>query len=234
MIMRTLWNFGPLGDIDPNSPNYHDNEINAIVLEHYVHIDGDDLSFIFGDDIKPKEVKQLRNALNGIKDMKEELFNNLARFICTRIILDGPKSKIPGWNSTFPNASTIPLRCGVCGGVASEPLRKSFIDLLGFDIYSMFVMPICSNPNCFKKADKFSKNDPKFKMMQKTLAEVSGNPVVKSRFCHYCNESGPMMKCARCQAAHYCNAECQKLDWKEHKIKCKPLSDAQSSTASKK
>lgn len=40
------------------------------------------------------------------------------------------------------------------------------------------------------------------------------------------------MICGRCQATHYCNADCQKLDWKRHKRYCKRLPVAVAAPAS--
>jgi hypothetical protein len=38
--------------------------------------------------------------------------------------------------------------------------------------------------------------------------------------CSHCSKSGNAMKCGICQAAWYCNADCQKLDWDSHKASC--------------
>ncbi|KAF7302122.1 hypothetical protein MIND_00779000 [Mycena indigotica] len=40
-------------------------------------------------------------------------------------------------------------------------------------------------------------------------------------FCFYCENPGPLRKCARCEIARYCSQECQKKDWKPtHKAVC--------------
>ena len=31
------------------------------------------------------------------------------------------------------------------------------------------------------------------------------------------------MKCRGCEVVHYCSAECQKKDWKTHKVQCKSI-----------
>ena len=54
-----------------------------------------------------------------------------------------------------------------------------------------------------------------------------------SRQCTYCGQmllsSGgkeKLLSCGRCKSAHYCDKECQKLDWKEgHKLVCCPQND---------
>ena len=38
--------------------------------------------------------------------------------------------------------------------------------------------------------------------------------------CSTCGQLTPMMKCGRCQTTRYCSTDCQKADWKEHKIYC--------------
>ena len=30
-------------------------------------------------------------------------------------------------------------------------------------------------------------------------------------------------QCARCNSVHYCSKECQKSDWKRHKLYCEPV-----------
>ncbi len=38
--------------------------------------------------------------------------------------------------------------------------------------------------------------------------------------CLSCNSSAPRFQCSRCNAAAYCNAECQRAHWKTHKPDC--------------
>lgn len=40
------------------------------------------------------------------------------------------------------------------------------------------------------------------------------------RECTHCGASVKLLRCAGCQSAHYCNKECQSLDWKNHKKVC--------------
>ena len=37
----------------------------------------------------------------------------------------------------------------------------------------------------------------------------------------YGGKEGKLMKCSGCHAVHYCSSECQKADWKKHKLECK-------------
>jgi ankyrin repeat protein len=43
---------------------------------------------------------------------------------------------------------------------------------------------------------------------------------IEDHQCSHCNKSGITTKCSICQAAWYCNADCQKLDWGSHKASC--------------
>lgn len=47
-----------------------------------------------------------------------------------------------------------------------------------------------------------------------------------------CGLSTADLKCARCQGVFYCNAQCQKADWKRHKPYCKHLSSPAASSSS--
>jgi hypothetical protein len=42
-----------------------------------------------------------------------------------------------------------------------------------------------------------------------------------------CGKDMASMKCSRCQAVRYCNADCQRLHWAEHKKACKTAGAAQ-------
>ena len=39
--------------------------------------------------------------------------------------------------------------------------------------------------------------------------------------CTACGKACPFNKCGRCKNVHYCNMECQRAHWKEHKSVCK-------------
>ena len=50
--------------------------------------------------------------------------------------------------------------------------------------------------------------------------------VRKEKHCAHCGNKDPrkpLMKCSACDVTRYCNAECQKEDWKNHKKICKLL-----------
>lgn len=50
--------------------------------------------------------------------------------------------------------------------------------------------------------------------------------------CDSCRQSkGQLRKCSVCHSAQYCSVECQKADWKEHKLVCKRVTPTPSTTA---
>ncbi|KAI0270585.1 hypothetical protein BC834DRAFT_521305 [Gloeopeniophorella convolvens] len=42
--------------------------------------------------------------------------------------------------------------------------------------------------------------------------------------CGVCGKTGSLKYCAACHTARYCSPECQRSDWKKHKLSCKPFS----------
>jgi len=68
----------------------------------------------------------------------------------------------------------------------------------------------------------FTINEESLSMQQimKTIKEAQ----LKTKFCNHChNQESETLKlstCKRCKKVFYCNRECQKLDWKLHKIDC--------------
>lgn len=53
------------------------------------------------------------------------------------------------------------------------------------------------------------------------ISEVLEGTSTFQRFCFTCNKTqGKLRKCGTCQAVYYCDVECQKKNWKEHKRVC--------------
>ena len=44
--------------------------------------------------------------------------------------------------------------------------------------------------------------------------------------CFFCGKEDAINKCVKCKKAWFCNKECQKKGWKEHKSKCSELYDS--------
>ena len=53
----------------------------------------------------------------------------------------------------------------------------------------------------------------------KRMETVSSNRICD--YCSYISPDKPWGKCSACLEYRYCSKECQKVDWKEHKIACK-------------
>ena len=56
-------------------------------------------------------------------------------------------------------------------------------------------------------------------------SESSDQTKPTPRVCFNCSKSqaelpDPLKRCAKCQSEHYCSRECQKADWKVHKMVC--------------
>jgi len=57
----------------------------------------------------------------------------------------------------------------------------------------------------------------------KTHFDRNGN-LKANRVCAYCsNNEAVSQKCAQCGIAYYCNKDCQRQDWPEHKSNCSSL-----------
>ena len=53
---------------------------------------------------------------------------------------------------------------------------------------------------------------------------------VDHKVCASCDtEGGLLLKCSTCLVTYYCNADCQKTHWKQHKVSCRPPLPAVSS-----
>ncbi len=66
------------------------------------------------------------------------------------------------------------------------------------------------------------------KDLDSVQVEIQGDPTSKLKHsCLKCGNrekkdgGGKLMKCARCKSVSYCSRECQREDWKEHKVYCK-------------
>lgn len=61
-------------------------------------------------------------------------------------------------------------------------------------------------------------------MKQKIIEdEKAGSNQLPIIMCNTCNEKAGSNRCGRCHSRFYCSLDCQKLDWKDHKLTCKPI-----------
>ena len=47
---------------------------------------------------------------------------------------------------------------------------------------------------------------------------------MSTNLCGACGNSNAKFHCAKCKSVYYCNTECQKSNWPQHKVKCTPAS----------
>lgn len=73
-----------------------------------------------------------------------------------------------------------------------------------------------------KKSDEYFKNGTKQVPLNddfKNIVDLSHENFKKCNTCRI--QSTKMKKCSGCEKVYYCNAECQKKDWSNHKKECK-------------
>ena len=59
---------------------------------------------------------------------------------------------------------------------------------------------------------------------------VQGRPTCARAFCQRLgSDEKKFLRCSRCRLAFYCSPECQRADWKYHKMVCGRISDLASS-----
>jgi hypothetical protein len=65
-------------------------------------------------------------------------------------------------------------------------------------------------------------------VIQSEMQQIESNNVETAPRCNWCgaDEGFVPMKCSVCRAAIYCNKECQRKDWKKHKMECAQVAKA--------
>ena len=68
-----------------------------------------------------------------------------------------------------------------------------------------------------------SADTPPIGMIVKVEGRLKYKRVDRTTFCMGCKKiyETVLDRCSRCKMVHYCDVECQKKDWKSHKVKCK-------------
>jgi hypothetical protein len=81
------------------------------------------------------------------------------------------------------------------------------------------IIPVCTNDKCWLIANKC------IGKVRDSWASATGFPTgLSATVCENCdrwNDGVHHLECSRCNAASYCNAECQRADWPKHKKACK-------------
>lgn len=134
-------------------------------------------------------------------------------------------SHTPECEYTRPDA-TIPLSTEMgkqvlcsCG---AGKLPEDFLSLPEWDVAAQFATRIAISPTY---AVPFVEDviDPDIAdSMSRTHMSVMGDQTLRCMNCGALEAKGggPLKKCSRCLKVRYCSAECQKKDWKKHRMEC--------------
>lgn len=117
--------------------------------------------------------------------------------------------------------STEPGKQVLCSCGAGK-LPENFISLPEWDVASQFATRIAISP---VYAVPFVEDvvDPSIaESMSKLGLDVQGDETLRCWSCGAVEAKGggPLKKCMRCVKVKYCSIECQKKDWKKHRMEC--------------
>lgn len=102
--------------------------------------------------------------------------------------------------------------------------RESFVLLLGVkitpgddaELAQLRFYTIIVNPNCVKQLQH--------QMVNSIVSKLATSIEAHNTDVHFCDSTScaknGKLRCARCQQAWYCSAECQLEDWRYHKLRC--------------
>jgi hypothetical protein len=113
-----------------------------------------------------------------------------------------------------------PFPCCMCGKATTAMLGHPALypQSPGGPTWIDMQMPCCSSAHCRAGAQE------EFISIQNEVAsETATAPPVETVHCRNCAKPNVTLQCSRCTVARYCNAECQKADWPNHKSGCKTV-----------
>ena len=119
--------------------------------------------------------------------------------------------------------------CMSCDRQACEMVNTPRLDTRGPQplITDMLPLFICNQPACAVEARRYTERI--IKETSRSLREGGGPDLRQHQMyiCAYCARAkrrvtGKLLQCGRCRAAWYCDKQCQKEDWPEHKGICVP------------
>ncbi|KAI1339893.1 MYND finger [Xylariaceae sp. FL0016] len=106
----------------------------------------------------------------------------------------------------------------LCGcGHGSAP--NDFIDLPEWEVAAPYARRVAISPTfCVPYLEDVVDST----LGASSQAMVSGGAVETCRACGAMEEQGgkKLLRCSRCKSVSYCSAECQKKDWKKHRMEC--------------
>lgn len=115
-------------------------------------------------------------------------------------------------------------QCESCGSKAIRSLKTpmSWLHIAESPFVNVWVNPVCAKDECEGKT-RLHIQDMMALMDSEATKEGIGGETKEVLACKVCGETQGTLKCAGCKAVSYCGRECQKGDWKAHKVLCKVL-----------
>jgi hypothetical protein len=191
----------------------------------------------------------------GVKSKTGALFEDIEPvFFCATCIIEGkPREKYKQIDTEFGKPNAMLTVCDSC--CQSEPLKFSIAaggaprnyceKCYSSGKASAGPSPLCIN--CGKAADPRFTHRLQFTKLPKTptFCKMTCSPACYGIVMHIAEQSqkgvyivncacgkditgtGPnsRLRCARCKLTYYCSRECQKRDWKIHKLMCTPFKE---------
>lgn len=122
--------------------------------------------------------------------------------------------------------SSKQMACQSCGraaiNIVQAPMCAWQVEPLV--ISDAAAIPLCSSPKCDQMAkQKFMGGMDQMEEFLEALVQDKTNPHQR---CGHCAKMGDnLLRCSRCKNSWYCNKECQRTAWKQHKKVCYQSSD---------
>lgn len=101
-------------------------------------------------------------------------------------------------------------------------LPENFLSLPEWDVASRFATRIAISPTYAVPFVEDIIDDSMVAASSGSGMAVQGDETLRCRNCGTveAKDGGPLKKCMRCLKVRYCSAECQKKDWKKHRMEC--------------
>lgn len=101
-------------------------------------------------------------------------------------------------------------------------LPENFLSLPEWDVASQFATRIAISPTYAVPFVEDIIDDSMVGASSGSGMSVQGDETLRCRNCGTveAKDGGPLKKCMRCLKVRYCSAECQKKDWKKHRMEC--------------
>lgn len=205
--------------------------IHILILVSAIRLDGDTASVVLDaavialtkDAMESGKVMPFLEALTQLE--MSRIFVNDAELALWKKLLPSLAERCRTW-SHKPNCeykqkdATIPLSLDhgqqVLCSCGNGRLPDNFVSVPCWDIGKTFATRIALSPTFAVPFVEEVVDRSKF-------GQIGGfdQPVPRCRACRKTEAEGvTLKKCTRCKEAQYCSAECQKKDWKKHRMEC--------------